>query len=607
MQEPFDPYRAWLGFEPGRQPSDHYQLLGIPAFESDPAVIGRAADGLLSQIRSVRPGEHLAQWQQLLDHLRSVKACLLNPAAKAAYDAMLRGFPSDASTSEPPPNSASPEVHPRARLRSYWPRTLLCAGCLAAALVAAVLAFHLLRQRPDVATPPPDAAAGRPSDLTVPAAGPVSRKATESLESVVDKPPAQPGAPAAARPNPVAPSEPTPSVEPGPPPKPALEKPPADPDQPPAQAERTAAPPIDPAKQAAFGRETAAARAALAEHDLTTARRHLAAAAAAAQTAEEKGQASRLETLLTYLDEFWKAVRQSAAALHTGQELAIGKTIILVVEASADGVVLRAEGRNYTYPIHQIPHSVAVKLAETWLADVPSSKVLLASYLMVDPKGDRARARQLLEEAARAGINVSDLLVELGVAPAASGSPTSAPASAASPTLTGKTAVPTDEARIQKAAAETREIFRSEYAQANTPAGKARLAAKLLEGAATVADDPVTRYVMLREARDMAVAAGDPALACGAVDQLAALFDVDPLVIKLAVLESLAKGVRGLEGQRKIAETALELIPEAVKAGRVEEAGKLAETAEAAAVKAKSVPLVRAARAAIEKLQSPGR
>ena len=38
-----DPYHKWLGISPKDQPPDHYRLLGIDRFESDPEVISSAA------------------------------------------------------------------------------------------------------------------------------------------------------------------------------------------------------------------------------------------------------------------------------------------------------------------------------------------------------------------------------------------------------------------------------------------------------------------------------------------------------------------------------------------------------------------------------------
>ena len=89
-QEPFDPYRKWLGIPPRDQPPNHYRLLGIEVFESDPDVISNAADGRMGQIRTFQTGRHSEWSQRLLNEVAAARVCLLNEANKAAYDKSLR-------------------------------------------------------------------------------------------------------------------------------------------------------------------------------------------------------------------------------------------------------------------------------------------------------------------------------------------------------------------------------------------------------------------------------------------------------------------------------------------------------------------------------------
>jgi hypothetical protein len=44
MTMSFDPYHKWLGIPSREQPPNHYRLLGISLFESDPDVIDAAAN-----------------------------------------------------------------------------------------------------------------------------------------------------------------------------------------------------------------------------------------------------------------------------------------------------------------------------------------------------------------------------------------------------------------------------------------------------------------------------------------------------------------------------------------------------------------------------------
>jgi hypothetical protein len=90
MAESFDPYRKWLGIAPQDQPANHYRLLGISLFESDPDVIDNAATRQMSHVRSFQASKHAALSQRILKELTIAKLCLLTPERKEAYDRQLR-------------------------------------------------------------------------------------------------------------------------------------------------------------------------------------------------------------------------------------------------------------------------------------------------------------------------------------------------------------------------------------------------------------------------------------------------------------------------------------------------------------------------------------
>ena len=90
MAGAFDPYHKWLGISPEEQPANHYRLLAIREFESDPEVIESAADRQMAHVRSFQTGPHSAHSQRLLNELSAARLCLLTPAKKAAYDKQLQ-------------------------------------------------------------------------------------------------------------------------------------------------------------------------------------------------------------------------------------------------------------------------------------------------------------------------------------------------------------------------------------------------------------------------------------------------------------------------------------------------------------------------------------
>ena len=89
----FDPYHKWLGILPKDQPPDHYRLLGIERFESDPDVISHAADKQMAHLKSLQAGENAELTQKLLNEISRAKVCLLHADDKAAYDKHLRTKP----------------------------------------------------------------------------------------------------------------------------------------------------------------------------------------------------------------------------------------------------------------------------------------------------------------------------------------------------------------------------------------------------------------------------------------------------------------------------------------------------------------------------------
>lgn len=97
---------------------------------------------------------------------------------------------------------------------------------------------------------------------------------------------------------------------------------------------------------------------------------------------------------------------------------------------------------------------------------------------------------------------------------------------------------PVPEKQLQtKCLAKVKEVFKIEYKDVS-PAGRAALARKLLQEAD--AEDPVTRFVMLQDSRDLAIKAGDLKVAFKSIDALAKSFLVSAAGMKVAVLTTIA-------------------------------------------------------------------
>ena len=142
VENPFNPYRQWLRISDHELPANYYRLLGLPPFEPDRSRIAQAADGMIAYVRSIPPGEHVSEWQRLIDELAYARQCLIDPELKSRYDVHLRNnppaataIPMAAPTSAPtavpmaqPPTGPTPNSYGRPAAPAYpqngpgWPQ-----------------------------------------------------------------------------------------------------------------------------------------------------------------------------------------------------------------------------------------------------------------------------------------------------------------------------------------------------------------------------------------------------------------------------------------------------------------------------------------------------
>ncbi len=110
-----------------------------------------------------------------------------------------------------------------------------------------------------------------------------------------------------------------------------------------------------------------------------------------------------------------------------------------------------------------------------------------------------------------------------------------------------------------------KDLFKDEYAKKN-PADQAALAQKLLQKGIETNDDAVSKFVLLKEARDVATAAGDGDTALRAAGEMGRAFAVDGTALKLAVVTKMASTTRDAEVARTLAKACIALVSDAVKA-----------------------------------------
>ncbi len=140
-----------------------------------------------------------------------------------------------------------------------------------------------------------------------------------------------------------------------------------------------------------------------------------------------------------------------------------------------------------------------------------------------------------------------------------------------------------------------KEIFKQEYDQ-TSPASKLSLADKLIRLALETTDDSIRRYVLLREARDLAIQAAEPGTALRAIDLLVKDYLVDGLVLREETLSATSKDVRSTEAARSATERTLSLVDEAIATDRYDIAARLVSAGTKLAQKTKDSAVLSRAR-----------
>lgn len=153
-----------------------------------------------------------------------------------------------------------------------------------------------------------------------------------------------------------------------------------------------------------------------------------------------------------------------------------------------------------------------------------------------------------------------------------------------------KVAIP-DPAAQKEAEKVIREVFKDDYAK-RQPAERALLARKLLGQGVESKDDAVARFVLFREARDLAVQAGDVDLCLKSIDEMGKVYDVDPVSLKSSSLLILAKNAKTPDELVGWAKHHLGLVTQALAADEYDVADKQAELAIGLARRGKDSTLI---------------
>lgn len=163
-------------------------------------------------------------------------------------------------------------------------------------------------------------------------------------------------------------------------------------------------------------------------------------------------------------------------------------------------------------------------------------------------------------------------------------------------------AVPAD-AAIRKSTSLVNELYKDEFAKAQTPAQKTALAKKLVTVASGTVDDPAGCYVLLVEARQLAVSAGDLDYALSLVDSLGTSFDIDVLETKIETLVAAETVVKSTSQNLALTEHFLRLLNVALADDRFDQARTITRHAFDVAKETKNISLVSRVKKLTDKIE----
>ena len=157
-----------------------------------------------------------------------------------------------------------------------------------------------------------------------------------------------------------------------------------------------------------------------------------------------------------------------------------------------------------------------------------------------------------------------------------------------------------DEATQAKALKLAKEVYGEAWAAAKAPSQKRDLAQKFLHAADESENDPPSRYILLKLARDVATQATDGLLAFEAIDKMAEQFQVDDVEMKTNVLTAFSKRAKLQADHKALAEQAAGLIDGAIAHEKIDLAVKLCELALPEARASRDPDLLREVKARSE-------
>lgn len=606
MASPFDPYYLWLGIPPEEQPPDHYRLLGIGRFESDPEVIEQAAERQLHFLGQMLNTPNRDAALRLQQEIKAARAVLLDPHQKSLYDARLRDAiglrgsapgigrgGEDVWQISVPQGPERPQRGFAQRLLApvlfFWNRPTLTAVIATGLIVASALVAVLVPPTPLEITDQISGEAGQPKEAAAePAQAPMPGSAP-SQPTTTERPAEPPlGFPAPSGsslpgPGPLSPSATPSAIKPGP----GADSSPANGALPSAEV---------PLRPGLLGRITVNGEdlgvivryfpghvfkveqitRLIAQYGLQPGNQKLRLAGV---VRVKKGSAAPVHIRLHGEAGRWQGIVVSV----DGRPFAIPAELqenvwnaSLVLSPGDHSLECTVEGQEWpdSFGLEVVGLAPSPPAASQSPAESPGTAPA-KTELLVEVGYTETILREMSQLPTLARHNLDQELgliasVELTFAPTATpvNSGVQSPAGPPISRVSGRLPVPF-EADVAAARIRIRDEYRKDYQEASAAPAKVLLARTLLR-LGNQESDPSRRYALYQEARELAIAGGNIDLAIQAGEALGLAFEVDPWPLHLEAAHSLVRTARTPQVREELP-TALErLIRSAIDEDRYE-------------------------------------
>jgi hypothetical protein len=157
--------------------------------------------------------------------------------------------------------------------------------------------------------------------------------------------------------------------------------------------------------------------AAMAKRDIPGAEFLVAQARANAHSPNDQKTVDKYEKLSQDVREFWRIIKDRVSKFKPSEEVTLGKTRVIVVEAQDGRFSIKYGSKIFNYTVETMPTWLVTAMADSSLTRDSASKEFYGAFLAVDPEGDRSRARALWSEAANTGVKIDQLLPSLDSLP----------------------------------------------------------------------------------------------------------------------------------------------------------------------------------------------